>query len=255
LSNLSDHLPYALRQFESDILIPFTVFGVNASFTTSSSAKLTTAILLSAYLFIAMREQRLVPGRLQMSAEMLYSLVADTVTRVIGPEGKPTIPFVFTVFAFVLFGTMLGLTPIWETFTSHLAITLSLGLTVFIYANVIAFRRHGLAFFRFFLPPNLPILVAPIIVLVEVVSYLFRPITLGFRLFANIFAGHVMLKLFADFCTMLSGAFGAYGILASIVPVLVMVVLYVFEIMIVCIQAYIFMLISSMYLRDAIHAH
>jgi F-type H+-transporting ATPase subunit a len=255
VASLNDHLPYALRQFESQILIPIKLFGIDMPFTTSSSAKLSTAMMLSAYLYLAMREQTMVPGRLQASAELLYSFVADTVTRVTGPEGKPSIPFVFTVFTFVLFGTLLGLTPIWETFTSHLVITLALGTTIFIYANVTAFRLQGLRFFRFFLPPNLPVFVAPIVVLVEVVSYLFRPITLGFRLFANIFAGHVMLKLFADFCTMLSGAFGTLGIIASIVPVMVMVILFVFEIMIVCIQAYIFLLITSMYLRDAMHAH
>jgi F-type H+-transporting ATPase subunit a len=231
------------------------VFGLDASLTSVSTAKITTVVLLTAYLARAVQRPALIPGRLQVSAEMLYEFVSATVLRVTGPEGKSSVPLIFSLFVFVFLGTLIGITPLHETFTSHLVNTLGLALTVFVYVNVIAFRRHGLGFFRFFLPPGVPVFVAPILVTVEIVSYLFRPITLGFRLFANIFAGHVMLKLFADFCTMLVAAFGGMGILASALPVLVMVILYIFEIIIIGIQSYIFILITSMYLRDAIHAH
>lgn len=255
MASLYDHLPYALRQFETEIVVPIKVFGFDLSMNTLSSAKITTAIFVGAYLLYAMRERRIIPGRLQASAEMIYSFVAATVTRVAGPEGKPAIPFVFTMFIFILFGTLFGLSPIKETFTTSLLVTLELSFIVFAYVNVIAFQKHGLGFFRFFLPAGVPIFVAPLLVTIEVVSYLFRPITLGFRLFANMFAGHVMLKLFADFCTMLVAALGPFGVIAAIVPMLVMVVLYVFEVVIVCIQSYIFMLITSMYLRDALRGH
>jgi F-type H+-transporting ATPase subunit a len=177
------------------------------------------------------------------------------VLRIIGPEGKAFVPLVFSLFVFILFGTLLGLTPFKETFTSHLVTTLALALIVFTYANAVAVHRHGWSFFRFFLPPGVPALVAPVIVLVEVVSYLFRPVTLGFRIFANIFAGHVMLKLFADFCAMFVAGFGTAGILFSILPVAVMVIIFAFEVVIVCIQSYIFIIIASMYLRDAVHLH
>jgi F-type H+-transporting ATPase subunit a len=255
VAKLEDHLPYALRQFESEIIVPLTAFGWDVSFTTGSSAKLTTVLAIIGYLYWAGRERAVVPGRFQASAELAYGFVHDTVTRIAGAEAKPLVPFVFTVSIFVLVGTLLGLTPIKETFTSHLAVTLGLSLLVFIYWNVIAFRRQGLGFLRMFWPAGVPIFVAPVLVFVEVVSYLFRPITLGFRLFANIFAGHVMLKLFADFCTMMIEALGPTGVIAAIGPVLIMVVLYVFEIMIVCIQTYIFMLIASIYLKDALHGH
>jgi len=255
MAKLEDHLPYALRQFDTELIASIKIFGFDLILTTASFAKVTTCLAISAYLVLATRERAMIPGRLQASAEVLYSFVANTVTRVAGPEANASIPFIFTTFIFVLFGTLFGLTPLKETFTAHLLVSLGLALMVFVYANVIAIQRQGLGFFRLFLPADIPIFIAPVFVFIEVVSYLFRPFTLGFRLFANIVAGHVMLKLFADFCTMMISAFGPIGVVAAIGPVLVMTVLYAFEVMIVCIQAYIFMLISSMYLRDALHAH
>ncbi|MFM9844253.1 MAG: F0F1 ATP synthase subunit A [Dongiaceae bacterium] len=252
---LEQYLPYALRQFETDVIVPLHALGIDASFTTSSLAKLTTVIVVTLFFWLAMRKGSMVPGRLQASAEMIYAFVADTVTRVAGPEAKPSIPFIFTLFIFIWFGTLIGLTPVKDTFTSHLVVMLALSTTVFVYVNVVAFRKHGMGFFRYFLPADIPLFVAPIFVLVETVSYLFRPITLGFRVFANIVAGHIMLKLFADICTMMVGALGPVGAIASIAPVLMIAILYAFEIMIVSIQSYIFMLITSMYLRDALHKH
>jgi F-type H+-transporting ATPase subunit a len=255
MDSLAQHLPYALRQFETDVIFPLRIFGVDASFTTSSSAKLTTVIVIVLFFWIAMRKGAMVPGRLQASAEMIYAFVADTVTKVAGPEARPSIPFIFTLFIFVWFGTLIGLTPVKDTFTSHLVVTLALSSAAFLYVNIVAFRTHGMGFFRYFLPADIPLFVAPIFVLVEAISYLFRPITLGFRLFANIVAGHIMLKLFADFCTMMSSSLGAIGAIASIAPVLMIAILFAFEVMIVSIQSYIFMLITSMYLRDALHKH
>lgn len=255
MSKLEEHLPYALRQFETEIIVPLTVFGWDLSFTTASSAKLSTALLLVAYLLWATRERKIVPGRLQGSAEWLYQYVASTVLRVAGADARPFIPFIFTLWFFIISGTLLGITPIKETFTSHLIVTLALSMTVFVYWNVVAFRTHGIGFFRMFLPAGVPIFVAPVLVFVEIISYLFRPITLGFRIFANIFAGHVMLKLFADLCAMLINALGPIGYLAAIGPVIVMIVLFAFEMMIVVIQAYIFMLIATVYLKDALHPH
>lgn len=255
MAELEKHLPYALRQFESEIIVPFQIFGIDVPFTTGSSAKLTTLLLLLGYLAYAMRERAMIPGRLQASAELLYQFVGDTVVKIAGSEGRTSIPFFFTAFVFILFGTLLGLTPIKETFTSHLAVTLALSLLVFAHVNVIALRKHGLGFFRSFLPAGVPVFVAPILVVVEVISYLFRPITLGVRIFANIFAGHVMLKLFADLCAMLVTSLGTAGIFAALFPALIIAALFAFEVAIVCIQAYIFLLISSVYLRDAIQKH
>lgn len=255
MSTLEEHLPYALRQFQTDVIVPLEVFGVDASLTTSSSAKLTTVVLLTLYFLLALRERALIPGRLQSSAEAIYLFVSETVTKVAGPEARSSIPFMFCLFTFIWFGTLLGLTPIKDTFTSHLAVTLALSGVTFLYVNVIAFRTQGAGFFRFFLPAGIPWFVAPVFVLVEAISYLFRPITLGFRIFANIVAGHIMLKLFADFCAMLVSGLGPIGLIASVAPLTMIAILYAFEVMIVSIQSYIFILITSMYLRDAMRPH
>ena len=255
MSKAGDHLPYALTQFKSEVLVPLELFGVDLSFTTASSAKLTTVLLAGGYLLLAARERSLVPGRLQASAEILVSFVSGVVTGIAGPEARRCVPFVFTLFVFVLFGTLLGLTPVKETFTTNLVVVLALSTAVFVYANVVAFRTQGAGYLRMFLPPGLPLFVAPVFVFVELVSYLFRPVTLGFRLFANVVAGHIMLKLFGDFCAMLVVALGLPGAAGALFLVPVMVVLFAFEIMVVCIQSYIFVLITSMYLRDALHGH
>lgn len=255
MGELKWHLPYALRQFETDVIIPIRLFGIDVSFTTGSSAKLTAAMFISGYLLLATRERALIPGRLQASGEMAYAFVADTMMRIAGPEAKSSIPLFFTIIVFIFCGTLLGMSPIHETFTAHLIITLALALTVFVHVNVIGFQTHGWSFFRILLPPNLPLFAIPIVVFVELISYLFRPVTLGFRIFANIFAGHVMLKLFADFASMMVTALGPAGAIAALAPVAVMVILYCFEFIIVCIQTYIFLLISSMYLRDALQGH
>lgn len=247
--------PYALRQFEIDVLLPIKVFGLDVSFTTSAQAMVTTGIVLTAWMMYGARKRLVVPDRTQMSVEWLYTFVAGTVTRIAGPEAKQAVPFVFTLFVVIFFGSLIGLTPIKFTFTSHLAVTFALATAVFVYVNVLAFRIHGIGFLRFFLPAGIPFYIAPVVVLVEVVSYLFRPITLGVRVFANILAGHIMLKLFADFCGMLIDHFGLVGLPLTILPVLMMIVLYGLEIGVFFIQAYIFMVITSFYLRDAIHSH
>lgn len=255
MSKLSDQLPYAITQFENDIIVPLRFFGLDVSITTASTAKITTVALVLTYIIFAMRERSLVPGRIQMSAEALYGFVTTTVLRIAGPEATKTIPFVFSMYVFVLFGTLLGLTPIKQTFTSHFIVTLTLALIVFVYVNVLAFKTQGLSFLNQFLPAGVPVFVAPILVFVEVISYLFRPITLGFRIFANIFAGHVMLKLFGDFSAMLVNALGSFGILAALLPVCVMIILIGVEIAITIIQSYIFMLITVIYLKDSLRGH
>ena len=181
--------------------------------------------------------------------------VARTVIKTAGREAAFAVPFVFSLFVFVLFGSLFGLTPVKFTFTSHLVVTLALALTVFAYVNVLAVRTQGAGFFRFFLPAGTPLYLAPVLVVIEVISYLFRPITLGVRIFANIIAGHIMIKLFADFSVMLTEALGLAGIALSIFTVTMMAVLYGFEVMIFLVQSYIFILITSLYIKDALHAH
>ena len=247
--------PYALEQFKIDVLVPLNAFGYDISITTYTQAMVTTVLLLSAWMYFAAREQALVPGRLQASAELVYEFVADIVVKNAGEAARPAIPFVFTVFVFVVFSTLLGLTPLKVTITSHIIITLGLAMIIFAYVNVLAWRLHGRKALSFFVPADVPGYILPLVVFCELISYLMRPITLALRLFANIFAGHVMLKLFADFCVMLIAAFGAVGLAPAIGLTFVMTILYAFEVMIVIVQGYIFVLLTTMYLRDAIHLH
>ena len=255
MASYEPEAPYAIRQFEIDVLVPIKAFGLDLSFTTSAQAMITTTVLVSAFLLYGIRRRELVPGRLQASVEAVYLFVARTVTRTAGSEAAPAIPFVFSLFVFILFGSLFGLTPVKFTFTSHLVVTLALSLTVFAYVNFLAIRHQGAGFFRFFLPAGTPFYLAPLLVLIEIISYLFRPITLGVRIFANILAGHIMIKLFADFSVMFIEAFGATGIALIIMPLVLMAVLFGFEVMIFLVQSYIFILITSLYIRDALHAH
>lgn len=247
--------PYAIRQFEIDVLIPINLLGYDASFTISSQAMLTTTAAVGTYLYWASRQLGLVPGRLQMSAELAHTFVEDTIVRFAGPEAKQALPFFLTMFLFLLIGSLIGLTPVKFTFTSHLIVTLALALAVFAYVNYLGFKTQGLGFLRVFMPSGTPAYLAPLIIIIEVISYLFRPFTLGLRIFANILAGHIMLKLFGDFCAMLTEAFGGIGMLAAMLPLAGMVLMYAVEVCVILIQSYIFIVISTIYMKDALHAH
>jgi F-type H+-transporting ATPase subunit a len=244
--------PYAIRQFEVDVLIPISLFGYDVSFTISSQAMLTTVIIVSTYMLWATRELSLVPGRLQTSIEMVHTFVEDTIIRFGGIQARRALPFFLTMFVFLLFGSLIGLTPVKFTFTSHLIVTLGLAMAVFVYVNFIAFQSQGLGFFHHFLPKGTPLFLAPLIILIELVSYLFRPVTLGLRIFANILAGHIMLKLFGDFCSMLVEAFGAAGVAAAILPLTGMILMYFVECAVFLVQSYIFLVLSAIYVRDAL---
>jgi F-type H+-transporting ATPase subunit a len=172
-----------------------------------------------------------------------------------GQEAKQTLPFFLTIFLFILIGGLIGLTPVKFPFTSHLIVTFSLALMVFIYVTLLGFKTQGLGFFRFFLPTGTPLAIAPLMIVIELVSYLFRPVTMGLRLFANILSGHLMLKLFGDFCVMLTESHGATGVATAIFPLLGMVVMFVAEVSVVAIQSYVFIVISAIYVKDALHSH
>jgi len=247
--------PYAIRQFEIDVLVPIQIFGVDASFTVSSQAMLTTVLLVSAYAYFGMREGAVVPRRMQASVEMIYEFVERTIVTYGGEDAKRAMPLIVTVYVFILFGTLIGLTPLKFTFTSHLIVTMALSMVVFVYVTFLAVRLHGTGFFRFFLPAGTPLYIAPLIFTVELISYLFRPITLGVRIFANILAGHIMLKLFGDLSAMLVDAFSTPGILLAIAPLAMIVLMYAVEMFVTAIQAYIFIVLTSIYVRQSLHGH
>jgi F-type H+-transporting ATPase subunit a len=212
------------------------------------------AVLIFALMSYGMRARALVPGRLQSLAEASYEFIMGMVTEQIGHEGRRFFPFVFTLFMFVLFGNMLGLFPYAFTFTSHIAATFALAAMVFVLITVVALMLHGKKFFGYFFPEGAPLWLAPIIIPVEIVSYLSRPISLSIRLFANMVAGHVMLKVFATFIVMLAGL-GAVGPFLSLLPLTINVALVGFEVLVAFLQAYVFAILTCIYLHDAVHLH
>ena len=239
-----------LKQFEIIPIVPLQLqsLGIDISFTNSSLFMVLGAVISAAFLSFAMRPQALIPGRTQALAEIWYEIVASVMRENTGPKYKPYLPFVFTLFSTVMMGNMLGMLPYSFTFTSHLAATFTLALVVIIGVTLIGFYRHGLHFFSLFAPEGAPMWLMPLVVPIEMISYLARPVSLSVRLFANMLAGHTMLKIFAGF----SVALGVFGGLA---PLVVNVVLIGFEVMVSFLQAYVFALLTCVYLRDAIELH
>jgi F-type H+-transporting ATPase subunit a len=202
-----------------------------------------------------MKQRALVPGRLQSLAEMFYEFVAGMVRENAGHDAKPYFPFVFTLFMFILFGNMLGMIPYTFTFTSHIIVTFGMALTVFVFVTVLALMKHGLHFFSFFMPHGAPVALAPILIPIEVISYVMRPVSLSIRLFANMMAGHTMLKVFAGFTVLMIGGLGSVGFLVGIVPIAINVALTGFEFLVAFLQAYVFSILTCLYIRDALELH
>lgn len=242
----------ALGQFElATVLGPI---GGAVGFTQSNLFMALAAGAVIALMTYGMRQAAMVPGRWQNVAESAYGLVHGMVREHVGDEGRRYFPFVFTLFMFVLFGNLFGLLPYSFTFTSHIAVTFALAAIVFVVITVVAISLHGRKFLGYFMPEGAPIWLAPIIVPVELVSYLARPISLSVRLFANMVAGHVMLKVFATFVVMLAGL-GAVGPVLSILPLALNVALVAFEVLVAFLQAYVFAILTCIYLHDAVHLH
>jgi len=242
----------ALGQFELAPALGFV--GEAVGFTQSNLFMVFAAGLIVALMVYGMRPAAMVPGRLQSLAESAYGFIDDMVVAQVGEEGRRFFPFVFTLFMFVLFGNLLGLFPYAFTYTSHIALTFALAMMVFALITVVAIALHGKKFLGYFFPEGAPIWLAPIIIPVEVISYLSRPVSLAIRLFANMTAGHVLLKVFATFVVMLGGL-GAVGPFAAAMPLAVNVLLIGFEILVACLQAYVFAILTSIYLHDAVHLH
>lgn len=243
----------ALGQFElKTVLGPI---GEAVGFTQSNAHMLLAMGLITALVMFGMAARAVVPGRLQAAAEGAYEFIHNLVTSQVGDhEGKRFVPFVFTLFMFILFGNLLGLLPYAFTYTSHIAVTFGLAMIVFVLITVLAFVLHGRKFFGYFFPEGAPLWLAPIIIPVEVISYLSRPVSLAIRLFANMTAGHVLLKVFATFIVLLGGL-GAVGPFIAILPLVTNIAIVGFEILVALLQAYVFAILTSIYLHDAVHLH
>lgn len=240
-----------IHQFEIQPLVPFSIGGVDLSFTNSALWMTVGVVLSLSLLALAMRKKALVPTRGQLVAEGLYKFISGMVRDNVGEKGMGYFPFVFTLFMIVLLGNLLGMIPGSFTFTSHIAVTGVLALIIFAVVTVMGFVKHGLHFLQLFCPPGVPLWIAPLIIPIEIISYLSRPITLSLRLFINMLAGHLMVKVIAGFSVMMIGA-GLAGMLGSIGPMLFNVLLIGFEVFVAFVQAYVFALLTCIYLRDTV---
>lgn len=241
-----------LHQFVIQPLIPLEIGSLNLSFTNSSLWMAIGVLLSAGLLMLATRRQAMVPGRMQAAAELMYEFIANMVRENIGSAGRQYFPLIFTLFIVVLMGNMLGMLPYSFTFTSHLIVTGALALLVFLAVCIIGVARNGLHFFSLFCPPGLPIFMAPLIIPVEILSFLVRPVTLSVRLFANMMAGHILVKVIAGFAVAFVGAMGLAGAAAGILPMAFNAILIGFEILIAFLQAYVFAILCCIYLKDTV---
>ncbi len=222
------------------------------SFSNASLFMLLAALLVSLMMTVAVKRGSLVPTRMQSLAELVYEFIANMVRDNAGHDARRFTPLVFSLFMFILLGNLLGMIPYTFTFTSHIIVTFALALTVFILVTVLGFALHGLHFFSLFVPQGVPKVLLPLMVLIEVISYLTRPISLSVRLFANMMAGHTMMAVFAGFAVSLGVGLGW---LTSLAPLLLVIALTGFEILVAVLQAYVFAILTCLYLRDAIELH
>ncbi|MBV9524028.1 MAG: F0F1 ATP synthase subunit A, partial [Alphaproteobacteria bacterium] len=194
-----------LHQFVIERLVPLHLGGLDISYSNSALAMTVVVALITAFLVFSMSGAGLVPSRIQSVAELCYEFIANMVRDNVGSAGRPYFPFIFSLFLFVLFGNLIGMVPYSFTYTSHIAVTAGLAIMVIIIVTAVALRIHGLHFFSYFVPEGSPKLLMPLIVPVEIISYLSRPVSLSIRLFANMVAGHVMFEVFATFVVLIGG--------------------------------------------------
>jgi len=240
-----------IHQFEIQRLIPIKIGDLDLSFTNSALMMVIAVGLVTLFLTMSVRGREIVPGRMQSLAEVFYEFIANMLRDNVGSEGRKYFPFIFSLFMFVLFGNLLGMIPFSFTYTSHIIVTFALALTVFIGVTVIGFARHGTKFFGMFFPHGAPIATAPILIPIELISYLSRPISLAVRLFANMTVGHILLKVMAGFTVMM----GSFYVIPGVLPFALLSGITVLEFGIAVLQAYVFTILSCIYLNDAIHMH
>jgi F-type H+-transporting ATPase subunit a len=243
----AEHGASPLHQFIVERLVPIRIDGIDLSFTNSALFMAIAVVVTTAFLTLSMSGARLVPSRWQSAAELSYEFIANMIRDNVGSAGRPYFPFIFTLFMFVLFGNLIGMVPYTFTYTSHIAVTFALAAFIFIGVTLIALARHGWHFFTFFAPKGMPLVLQLLLVPIEVISYLIRPMTLSIRLFANMMAGHTMLVIFAGFVV----AMGIFGVL----PLALNIFFILLELLVAVLQAYVFTILTCIYLNDAIHLH
>ncbi|MCQ0989218.1 F0F1 ATP synthase subunit A [Jiella marina] len=241
-----------IHQFQISSIVPIKIGSWDFSFTNSALFMVLTVAVTAAFLYYTTRGRGLVPSRAQSVTELTYEFTANMLRDAAGTAGMRFFPFVFAIFLFVLVANLFGMIPFFFTVTSHLIVTFALAMLVMTVVVVYGLMKHGLHFFHLFVPSGVPGILMPLVVLIEVVSFLSRPVSLSVRLFANMLAGHITLKVFAGFIVSLS-AFGFVGVIGSILPLLMVIALTALEFLVAALQAYVFAVLTCMYLNDALH--
>jgi F-type H+-transporting ATPase subunit a len=242
-----------LAQFQIHTKAEMSLGGIDVSFTNASAWMVSVIVVLSFFLVRGMRSQALVPGRWQLLVEMTYEFIANMVKSNIGREGKAFFPFIFTLFMFILGLNMAGMMPYGYTVTSHIIVTFTMAAVVFIGITLLGFIKNGPGFLKLFLPSGTPGWLMPLIILIEIVSYCVRPISLSVRLFANMLAGHIMMKIFAGFIISLTVALGIAGGFLAVLPFAFTLFLTGLELLVAFLQAYVFAILTCLYINDALH--
>ncbi|MAI75489.1 MAG: F0F1 ATP synthase subunit A [SAR116 cluster bacterium] len=243
-----------VEQFTIKTLYDINLMGIDVSFTNASLFMFLSIFCSIGFLYFGARKQSLIPNRIQCLVEMSYEFVANMVKENAGKGSQAYFPFVFTLFMFILFGNLLGMIPYSYTFTSQIAVTFTLAAIIFVGVTLIALFKHGFKFFTYFFPSGVPIALAPLLIPIEIISYFIRPISLSVRLFANMLAGHTMMKVFAGLIIMMGSAGGLLKI-GAVLPLLAVIGLTGLEFLVAALQAYVFSILTCMYLHDAIHLH
>ena len=222
--------------------------GIDLSFTNASLFMLISGIFISLFLLLGTKDRKIVPGKFQLISEMLYNFISKMISDTAGKKAKPYFSFIFSLFIFVLFCNMVGMLPYSFTVTSHIIVTLVMALFIFIAVTIIGFIKHGFKYLSIFVPKGVPVVLLPLITIIEIISYLSRPVSLSVRLFANMMAGHTMLKVFGSFVISL-------GLLGGWLPLSFSVALTGLEILVAFLQAYVFAILTCIYLNDALNLH
>ena len=242
-----------IHQFQLNPIVPlFHIGGQEIAFTNSALFMVITVAVVAAFMLLPTAGRAIVPGRWQSMAEMSYEFVASTVRETAGTEGMKFFPLVFSLFMFVLFANLLGMVPYFFTVTSHIIVTFALAMLVILTVVITGLVRHGTHFFGVFVPSGVPMVIVPFVSVIEIISFLSRPISLSVRLFANMLAGHITLKVFAGFVVTL-GTLGIGGWLGAILPLGMTVAITALEFLVAFLQAYVFTVLTCMYLNDAVH--
>ena len=222
--------------------------GIDLSFTNASLFMLISGIFISLFLLMGTKDRKIVPGKFQLISEMLYNFISKMISDTAGKKAKPYFSFIFSLFIFVLFCNMVGMLPYSFTVTSHIIVTLAFAMFIFIGVTILGFVIHGFKYLKIFVPSGVPMVLLPIIMIIEIISYLSRPVSLSVRLFANMMAGHTMLKVFGGFVISL-------GLVAGWLPLTFSVALTGLEILVAFLQAYVFAILTCIYLNDALNLH